>query len=316
MPRHVKAIYIGSASSDALKRCDAGEVHSVFERTFNILTGGELVGVARSDIYLSPINLITDIPTDETMPFLGVKKGMLVQVAGDHVLVSGALEISLESSEIWRPKTRAERCLDLESIKRNLELAKQLAASKAMREGLGQLLLHIDEIATGKMRRTSDLNVVARTVLPQLIDLTRATKSGNVEGVRRVAQKLIGLGPGLSPSADDALMGFMVALWWITNSLGKDIDRVRIINNAIVSCVGGTTLLSQQLLKHASRGETNEAVENLLEAILAGPPTDVGTSVEKVSAIGETSGVDMMAGLLVGVQVGLQVVGSSRPLLG
>ena len=50
MKRFTKTGSIGSAAFDALRRSASGDVHSVFDRIFNILIGGELVGVARSGI--------------------------------------------------------------------------------------------------------------------------------------------------------------------------------------------------------------------------------------------------------------------------
>lgn len=307
MKHYAKAAFIGPAAFEALKKDVTGEVHSVFERTFNILIGRELVGIARSGVSRSPINLITDIPSTESMSSFGVCKGMQVRRVSDRVLVGEVLEISLEAAKLWRPKTGVERCLGPKLIKHNLGLAKRLAANKSGREGLGQLLKHVDEIAAGKMPQTSDLNVVARAALPRLIDLVKATKSENVEGVKGAAQKLIGLGPGLSPSADDALSGFTAALWWVSHSVNKDIDRVKKINETIVSCSGATTLLSQQLLRHAAKGETNERVEELLDAILAGRSPKVESGVEEVLKIGETSGIDMIVGVLVGLNLGLSM---------
>jgi len=277
----------------------------VFERTFNILIDDELVGVAQSGVSRSPINLIIEIPPSENMHSLGLKKGMQVELVEGRILVGGVLEISLEGAELWRPKTRVERCNRLDKIKRNLELAKRLAARKSESEGLGPLLGHVDEIATGKMPQISELNAVAKTVLPQLIYLTRAVRSGNTAEVKKVARKLIGLGPGLSPSADDALSGFTAALWWVSHSLGSGISNVEDINRVIVSQASGTTLLSKQLLQHAARGEVNERVEELLEALLAGGQSEIEPGVEQVLKIGETSGADMMVGLLLGMQMGL-----------
>ncbi|MFQ6129417.1 MAG: DUF2877 domain-containing protein [Candidatus Hadarchaeaceae archaeon] len=309
MERRIKAICIGPAVHDVVRKSISGEVHSVFDRTFNVLASGKLVGIARSDVARSPINVITDVRPSESMLSLGVRKGMRVQTVGNRVLVGGVLEISLESAELWRPKTRAEGCLGPELIKRNLELAKRLAANKGRRDGLGQLLKHIDEIAAGEMPQTSDLNMVARTVLPRLIDLVKATQSESVEGVKVAAQKLIGLGPGLSPSADDAMSGFTASLWWASHSLNKDIDLVKKINETVAKSSSTTTLLSQQLLRHAAKGETNERVGGLLEAILAGTAPDVERRVEEVLQIGETSGIDMTVGLLLGVQLGLEMEG-------
>jgi len=265
------------------------------------------VGVAQSGVSRSPINVITDIPPTESMPSLGVERGMRVRKVGDVVLVGEVLEISLEGAELWLPKTRVEGCLSPELIRRNLGLVTQHAVSKAKRGGLGQLLPHVNQIAVGDAPRISGLNVVAETVLPRLVDLVSAVKSGDVEKVEAAARGLIGLGPGLSPSADDALAGFTAAMWWVSHSLGKNIDNVKRINAAIAGCADATTSLSQQLLKRAAKGETNERVEGLLKSILAGPAESIGARVEGVLEIGETSGVDMMVGLLLGIEIGLEM---------
>ena len=304
--RSAKATSIGNAAFDALKNGD-GEVHSVFERTFNILFGGELVGVARSDVTRSPINLVTDIPPNESMSSLGIDKGMQVKV-DDRLLIDEVLEISLKDATIWRPRNRVDGHPNFEHVKKNLKILEKFVASNGRREGLGQLLSHIDEIAAGKRPSASNLSEVAEATLPHLASLFEAVRSGGVDEIKKISRNLVGLGPGLSPSGDDALVGLMVALWWSANSLGGDIERVKKINEAVVSCADKTTLLSQQLLRHATRGETNEVVEILLDGIFVGEPEDVRVSAQRVLKIGETSGADMTVGILLGLRAGFTLL--------
>ncbi|KXB01291.1 hypothetical protein AKJ44_02695 [candidate division MSBL1 archaeon SCGC-AAA261F17] len=307
MERLVKATLIGSSAHEALE-CESGEVHSIFERTFNILLGDKLVGIARSGVTPSPINIITDIPSDENMSALGIDEQMTVRREDNRLSVNDVLKISLESAEIWRPKTGAEGYIDFELTGRNLELAKRLAADKSRSGGLGQLLPSIGDVALGKTPQISDLNQVARKALPQIVGLVKSSRARDVTRVREYGQNLIGLGQGLSPSADDMLSGSMVARWWVANSLSGNLSRVKAENEAIIDSAEKTTLMSQQLLRHAAKGEVNEAVESLLGAILTGTAADVGAGVERVFAIGETSGIDMMVGLLLGLEVGLEKI--------
>jgi len=304
--RRAKATSIGSAVFDTLKNRD-GEVHSVFERTFNILLGEELVGVARRDVARSPINLITDIQPNESMSSLGIDKGMQVKV-DDCLLINEVLEISLKDVTIWRPRNRVDGHPNFEHVKKNLKILEKFVAKNCRREGLGQLLSHIDEIAIGKISSTSNFNEIAKTVLPSLMNLFKAIRYESIDEIKKISRNLIGLGPGLSPSADDVLMGLMIALWWSTNSLGGDIGRVKKVNEAIISHANKTTLLSQQLLRHAARGETNEAVEILLDGIFMGESEDIGVSAQRVLKIGETSGTDMMAGILLGLRAGFTLL--------
>ncbi|MEA1904625.1 MAG: hypothetical protein U9M97_01940, partial [Candidatus Hadarchaeota archaeon] len=211
MPRFVRTASIGYAADNALKRSTNGEVHSIFDRTFNVLISDKLIGVARSDVARSPINVITDVRSDESMSSLGIRKGIKVWKEDNRMLVGDVLEITFEGAEIWRPRTRAEGHIDFEIVGRNLELAKRLAARKSGREGLGQLLPHVGEIAFEIVPHVSDPNQVVEAALPHLVNLVKSVRVNDVRGVEQSAQKLIGLGPGLSPSADDALAGFMAA---------------------------------------------------------------------------------------------------------
>lgn len=309
MAKPTRAVSISSTALGAVKSSTVGVVHSVFERTFNILIGGVLVGVVRSDISLHPVDMRTDVPPGETMPSLGVKKGMPVRVLESKLLVDDILEINLADAKIWKPPTKVEKPLAPNEISRNLELARQTAVSRTCAEGLGQLLNHLDAIGCGEMPAARDLNDVARKALPNIVGLVKAVRNGNTAAVESTTKNLVGLGPGLTPSADDMLVGFTGALWWTSRSLGKDMDMVGKINCVIVSHADRTNLLSRQLLQLAARGEVNERLGELFTAILAGPASKIEQLATRIMKIGESSGIDMMVGLLLGVQVGMKITG-------
>lgn len=301
--RPVKAISIGPAALKILKKGAISEVHSTFERAFSVLIGDKLVGIARGDVLRSPFNIIADFKPNISMRSL-VRKGAKVSVAGDLLRVGDELTISLKGAEVWRPGRAVAKALDVESVKRNLLLAKRLAGGR--KEGLGQLAPHIECIISGASPDDPQLNQVSRAALPHIAALASAVRSGDLELVRRSVKNLVGLGPGLSPSADDMLSGLMAGLRWAVNSSGGDVDRVDEVNRTIVDHVAGdTTSLSRQLLEHAARGEANEVVEGLLKTILAGEAEDVKVAVEKVLAMGETSGVDISVGILLGLSIGM-----------
>jgi hypothetical protein len=303
----IHAISIGQTAFLIAKSNNLGKIHSTFERTFNLRIGDTLINIAQSDIPRSPISIIIDIFPNRNMFSLGIEKGMPVRMARDWLLINNEIEIFLGNAKLWQPKTCVEKCVNLEIFERNLELAKSLIVNKKREEGVGQLSSGIGKILNGKFPLTSCLNPVAKVALPHIINLVKMIRSGELAGVKKVSQSLIGLGPGLTPSVDDMLTGFMVASWWFANSFDKNAIRIRKVNEAIISCANGTNLLSQQLLRHAARGETNETVEDFLKAIFVGKPTNVKVKTERVLEIGESSGMDMMAGLLLGLYLGLKM---------
>jgi hypothetical protein len=307
LKRHVRAISIGSAALKTLKEKTAAKVHSVFERTFNILVGEKMVGISRSDVSRNPINLIIDIPTDETMKVLGVKKNMPVAIEENLLITGNVLEISLENTPIWKPRIQIENPLTSDLVWQNLESTKRIAMQVNTDDGLAPLLKNVDSISKGELQKIGGLNEISKKALPFISDLIEGVEKNIIEEVEHAIGKLVGLGPGLTPCADDFLSGFASSLGWVSRSLEKHIDYVNRINEEIAAQAGKTNLLSRQLLEHATKGEINERAEKLLIAILRGPGSELEPLVREVMEIGETSGIDMMVGILLGVEIGLKM---------
>lgn len=303
--RHARAVFIGPTAQRALMGDALGIVHSVFERAFNVLVNDELIGIGRSDVARSPASLITDIPPNTKMSSLVEKNDRVLRI-GKLLEIGDRLKISLEGVQIWLPKRGITKPLDIEAIRNNLLTVKRLISDGRYEEGLGQLLPYVDDIIAGATVNESSLNRVAKLALPQIRSLVAAIKSKDLDLLGDSAKKLVGLGPGLSPSADDLLVGFMSSLCWMANSFGKDADYLHRANQTILaSALGRTTLLSQQMLKHAAIGETNEIIEGFLEAMLAAGSDRVRKAAGRVLTMGETSGEDTMVGILLGLRAWL-----------
>jgi hypothetical protein len=101
---------------------------------------------------------------------------------------------------------------------------------------------------------------------------------------------LLGRGPGLTPSGDDLLAGYLVgslAFGCPARDLAAEISR----------CAGTrTTALSAQLLRHAAAGECVPQLARLVDACLG--VGNVNQAIEAVLAIGHTSGAALATGLL------------------
>ncbi len=305
--RKVRVRTIAQTALESLRRSDQWEVHSVFDRAFNITAGDNLVGVSRADVPMNPINLVTDI-TSGTMQSLGIEKGLAVVFRGDALEVGNVLEISFSGAPVWKPRMRVENPLPLEIVRRNLEAAKKVASDAAKADGLGRLLEHLNEICGG-VERIDGLDDIAKKALPALARFVEGVRVQNFTMVKSATEKLIGLGSGLTPSADDFLSGFSCSLGWMCRSYGKGLDFLEKLNGNILGQLGKTNLLSRKLLEHAVVGETHEYAEDFLETMLHGHVSDLGPVTRRVLEIGETSGVDMMVGLLLGVMAGVNVVG-------
>jgi hypothetical protein len=119
--------------------------------------------------------------------------------------------------------------------------------------------------------------------------------------------RLVGAGPGLTPSGDDALGGVLLAL----RLLGPELDELRAaLWESVRARLPLTTSLSASLLAEAADGYAVPAVVVLGQALVDGSTDRVQAAAGDVAAVGHTSGMDLLAGI-VGC---LEILGSAGHL--
>ena len=111
------------------------------------------------------------------------------------------------------------------------------------------------------------------------------------------APRVLGLGPGLTPSGDDFLGGIFFALAhaprraWLAQLPAVQADlRER--------CQTATNVISAALLDDLMHGSSYRALHVCLAALQDGQRSDIVASAQGVLRIGATSGADLLAGLL------------------
>jgi len=97
---------------------------------------------------------------------------------------------------------------------------------------------------------------------------------------------LCGLGPGLTPSGDDFLCGWMLARY--VAGLPRGTPRLE-----------GTGRISRAYLRAAAAGQASEAWHHLVASLAAGGPWE--PAAEAALRAGETSGADTLTGFLAGL---------------
>ena len=103
---------------------------------------------------------------------------------------------------------------------------------------------------------------------------------------------VIGLGPGLTPAADDAVAGALAML-----ALVGRLER-HLVAQIEGHASSRTTALSAALLKAASRGQVIPQVVGVLGALAAGGSTDrLEQAAAELFAVGATSGYALCAGM-------------------
>jgi len=116
--------------------------------------------------------------------------------------------------------------------------------------------------------------------------------AGNALG--HEAQELIGLGPGLTPSGDDYLGGMLVALRWVGRGAQAD-SLWRWLEPRLAERTGA---ISAAHLAAAAAGQMHETLHALLDDLAAWEAPDLHPALERLDAVGHSSGWDALAGIV------------------
>ena len=124
--------------------------------------------------------------------------------------------------------------------------------------------------------------------LPDAFTVARALAAG----YPGPAVSVVGLGPGLTPAADDVIAGALAALA-LTGRLEGSVRRA--VESRAVTHTSG---LSAALLAAAGRGEVIPQAARVLTVLAGGAlPARVASAVAGLLRVGHTSGHDLCAGL-------------------
>jgi hypothetical protein len=125
------------------------------------------------------------------------------------------------------------------------------------------------------------------------------TETGNGEMIREGISRLIGLGPGLTPSGDDVVTGFVLALLEGERLGLLSQNRSSTLVHAIRSLSPGkTNTSSHSMLELACRGLAGETLNQLIVSLYGRGAQRVEEDAERLIRIGHSSGTDMVLGVL------------------
>ncbi len=254
----------------------SGRVYSVFRSAINLTLEGDLVTILPDEAGGQPNGILVAAPID--LRTVGVRAGMVVEIDETLVRVPDSdLVIRMEQAGRWSARIPVS------------DGRHWMARSPAV-HGLARR----DGRAPGAA--AADAGLLAHPAVPaRLAALRHAVVRTDRRAAALAAKPLIGLGPGLTPSGDDALAGFEAALWGLAH------PAAGFIAMALDDVPDRTTVVSTAMLRHAGRGEFTERVHRLLAALLDEDDRELPAAIERAVAWGATSGRDCLLGVIAGL---------------
>lgn len=173
-----------------------------------------------------------------------------------------------------------------------------ISADKFKEEDLKQKRQQIRDFAA-ESEKKSDFERLPEKYQKRLSEFSKALKCNDTELMMTFFLSLEGAGRGLTPAADDAIVG-VLAGYLLSLSLEKKTDAYLETVGPILSHLcreKRTTGVSIKYLKCACRGAFSQDLCRLIRILSGEMQGDMKPFLERIRKVGHSSGMDMLYGL-------------------
>lgn len=267
-----------------------GRVTSSFGRAINLVIAGQPLSILARGLGRSPGALAL---ADRQVP--RVTPGSAVTIAGDVVTISyGPIpEARIDTSEAAHYSSRVVTLRDIDAPTDDTLAAARAALAKVARRG--SFIVVSGSAGDGFPPQASATLRERAAALRCAVTAQLRAPNGDDRPVREAADRLIGLGAGLTPSGDDCLVGWLAVL---TQSARGDRPAAAIGASIATAGPGATTEVSRAYLHAATQHRFHEDLAAAARSCLLGDIASLRTAFARVATVGATSGTDSLTGVL------------------
>ena len=153
------------------------------------------------------------------------------------------------------------------------------------------------------LRRSADVVGSRLDTLVSTLVAAESTSGDDIPAavLENAVRALVGFGPGLTPSGDDAIVGTLAIL----HALGLS-HLVGRLASVLAGLVGRTTIVATHQLRRAVVGDFAEPIVAVVEALAwwsgSGACGPVGAALRTLLGVGATSGADTLLGMIVALE--------------
>ena len=179
--------------------------------------------------------------------------------------------------------------------KRHIEQAAVELAALRKKHGISML---VTPLVLGKdCNNVIGLNPYCAQAYPYFVRLMNVMCSGEEKEIRYCVDKMLGLGTGLTPSADDAMLGMLYVFRKLAQ---KSPEGVRFFRESILElCESHTNRVSSAYLKAIIQGAYFERMEQVWNGLCGTKPLDISN----LTQVGSNSGAEMLLGMLIALRI-------------
>jgi hypothetical protein len=276
------------------------QIHSVFDNSFNLIDdSGQIIGILSSGKMLSPMSMAINV---HHINHGAIEQGHLCEIRDNALHIHNTkLKIQVEKAQKlnlkldkWAPDILIDNLDDVKD-----------AVIKNSQTGLGELIKYL-VFDSGNIyinSEDSEINEYSAFIKERLVDLLNSIYHEQYDTFQSMVPRIIGFGPGLTPSTDDFVTGLISVLYVYDYRLAYDL---------IASSVKGkTTKISEEMIRHVSEGFVTEPYK-ILFAKLKSNKNQVEKALHQVIETGASSGVDYLFGVYCMLRIHLEKVKEAK----
>ena len=290
-----------SASVKTPTRHFSGVIHSIFHHACNVSLEDDVLLTLVSSEKGHPARGIR-LRTSPTFTFLNqLRVGQPVACRGGILRISGSdLSVDLRTASPWHIDLKGLR-IDLHQHDTARAWAVAWLELLKHRSGNGISAMIADNPVPRQPPEVSPIQTLVERAVHTVPALIEATRNLQLEAAVTALRPLIGLGPGLTPSGDDFIVGYLAGLW---SAAGSDSSRLRFMSSLgpwLFQATAGTNAISRAYMKSAINGNVSEPIATLAQRVGQATSMDgVREATRTALQVGSTSGTDGVLGLLLG----------------
>ncbi len=267
-------------------RHQTGKVIGITSRGIFIKTESNRIVFLSSEPYLNPLNINLE-PFPSFLRYLSMNEGVSF---GDGIICIPTLDIKIRVP-VDRLYLTPPPSPEMNSPVDRFEYLKTITSELLNRPDIPKFIQVLTDFLENRVEGSTEDRSLSR-----FFALSRTSEKKVLEEAVVLLTDFIGEGSGLTPSGDDLVSGYLLAMnrW---NPHRWQVDLLESLNQRITaSAIQKTTTLSANLIELATSGEADERLIRALDSIFTGALSSAEAS-KLLTSYGSSSGMDAFCGM-------------------
>ena len=296
---------LGEVAQDILSSDPNGSVlASISNAVYLVSNSDEVLWLVTDNIPMHP----RAIQISGALPSVGTDTPFSVR--GQHLNLRFGIDIDLRPALVWTiPRPHPDKIIPFEELHDRIRRVFCVCTGYPSPKGFGWILSEISRIESANFTpiTSPEIGLAPNYARPILIEIVQACMANDLPRVLRMAEHLVGLGEGLTPSGDDFIGGLLYADFRLQEIYPQyqcftpfDLDLF------LENSRDRTNKISYTILNDLATGIAFDTLHRFMDNLLTDKPlSDVYSLGLEMVGTGHSTGWDLLAGLCTGMLLNL-----------